>query len=410
MKTKLILLIFSLALLAMGTSVRAQYILEGYLVFGAENNPGLKAKFQEYQSALEKVPQASSLPDPLFTFGYFVSPVETRVGPQRAKFSLTQALPWFGTLNARKSAAEAGAEVKFESFIKSRNDYFLKVRLAYYDLYELEQSIRVSEENLEILNTREKVVLKKYEGGLASMVDVLRVQMMITERATNIQILKEDRKYQKEMFNLLLNKEATERVEVDFQLLFPETDYLINRDSLSRNPAITMIEAQKNAERKLLEVDKFASKPNIGFGLDYVAVGPAISDIPGSGKDVLMPMVNLSLPIYGKKNKSRIRERELKLESLDSYRQDLQNKLESELSSAHNAYEDSERKFVLYIELTEKADQALRVLLTEYASANKGFEEVLRMQQLLLEYELALEKSVVKRFKAEARLNFIFNK
>merc|ERR1711974_383443 len=47
---------------------------------------------------MQKVAQVNNLPDPTFSFGYFISPVETRVGPQRAKVGLTQMFPWFGTL------------------------------------------------------------------------------------------------------------------------------------------------------------------------------------------------------------------------------------------------------------------------------------------------------------------------
>jgi outer membrane protein TolC len=62
----------------------SQGIPEQYLTTAANNNPELKASFNEYMAALEKVPQVKSLPDPRFAFGYFIQPVETRVGPQQA--------------------------------------------------------------------------------------------------------------------------------------------------------------------------------------------------------------------------------------------------------------------------------------------------------------------------------------
>ena len=396
--------------LILGSSLCANsQSLEEYLEIGAENNPGLKAKFQEYQSALERIPQASSLPDPLFTFGYFVSPVETRVGPQQAKLGVMQMLPWFGSLQARSSASEATAQVKYELFIQARNEYFLKVKLGYYDLYAVNQGLRISLENLEILKSWENQVIKKFEGGLTGMVDVLRVQMMITELESRIEGLEQEIKDSKEVFNLLLNRDASFEVELDQQLLFPRTTFKANPDSLIRNPSMQVLESRRLAEERLLEADNLSNRPNIGLGFDYVAVGPAIADIPDSGKDAFMPMVSLSLPIYGKKNRAKILERQLSLESLDLYQQDLENKLESELTYSLNSYEDAERDYILYSTLADQADQAIRVLVADYTSANKDFEEVLRMQQQVLRYELALEKSIADRYKAEARLNYIFN-
>jgi cobalt-zinc-cadmium efflux system outer membrane protein len=59
----------------------------------ARHNPGLRAAFERWKADLERIPQARSLPDPRFTYGYFIERVETRVGPQRHRFSLQQMLP-----------------------------------------------------------------------------------------------------------------------------------------------------------------------------------------------------------------------------------------------------------------------------------------------------------------------------
>ena len=64
-----------------------------YLAYAALNNAGLKAAFEQWKAAVEQVPQAESLPDPKFTYGYFINEVETRVGPQRQKFGIMQVFP-----------------------------------------------------------------------------------------------------------------------------------------------------------------------------------------------------------------------------------------------------------------------------------------------------------------------------
>ena len=68
-------------------SISIAQSLDDYLVEGAENNPGLKSSYFNFEAAMQKTAQVKALPDLALSFGYFVSPVETRVGPQRAKFS-----------------------------------------------------------------------------------------------------------------------------------------------------------------------------------------------------------------------------------------------------------------------------------------------------------------------------------
>ena len=80
----------------------AQQELESYLLVAAAHNPGLKAKFNDYMASLELAPQVKALPDPTVSFGYFISPVETRVGPQQFKISASQMFPWFGSRRAKE--------------------------------------------------------------------------------------------------------------------------------------------------------------------------------------------------------------------------------------------------------------------------------------------------------------------
>jgi len=90
--------------------------LEDLQHLAAENNLELKAQFKRFEAQLEDITQAKSWQDPNLSFGYFISPIETRVGPQIARFSLTQKLPWFGTYKAKGNIAAFRAEAEFEKF------------------------------------------------------------------------------------------------------------------------------------------------------------------------------------------------------------------------------------------------------------------------------------------------------
>ncbi len=127
--------IFTLLLSCSTAALEAQ-IPNSYLKQAAENNPGLQAKYAAFEAALQRVAQVNALPDPTLSFGYFISPVETRVGAQRARFSLTQMFPWFGTLAAQESRATLAAEAKYQEFLNAKNEIYYKVKAAWYPLYE----------------------------------------------------------------------------------------------------------------------------------------------------------------------------------------------------------------------------------------------------------------------------------
>ena len=69
--------------------------------------------------------------------------------------------------------------------------------------------------------------------------------------------------------------------------------------------------------------------PSIALGLDYVIVSERTDmDLPENGKDVIMPMVSFSIPLFTKKYKSIDKQYDLESESLIQKRDAAQNNLE----------------------------------------------------------------------------------
>ncbi len=186
----------------------SQQELRAYLQTAAQNNPGLKAKFREYLAAVEIVPQVGALPDPVVAFGYYVSAVETRVGPQRFRASAAQPFPWPGLLGAKEDVATEMAKSKLEAFEDFKSKLFYDVKSTYYNLYFLQKGIDITVENMDILNTFKQLALIKLEAGQASAVDELRVEMEIADLENQLAFL-QDSKYEMQIrFNNLLNVTA----------------------------------------------------------------------------------------------------------------------------------------------------------------------------------------------------------
>src|SRR5690606_3042199 len=162
------------------------------------------ASYAEFEAAMQKAPQVSSLPDPTLTMSAFGKMIETRLGRQEAKFSLMQMFPWFGTLKAQKDATTLMAEANFQQYLDVREELFLEVKTVYAEMYELEKTIRFQEENMEVLNTFRELALSKFRNGKAAMVDVVRVDMKRNETETEISLLKDKKESVKYRFNALL--------------------------------------------------------------------------------------------------------------------------------------------------------------------------------------------------------------
>ena len=138
--------------------------LAAYLEIAAMKNPGVQKTLLEYQAALQKVPQVSSLPDPELSAGMFLKPMELMTGNQVADFRLMLMFPWFGVLRSAKDEMSLMAKAKYELFRDAKAQVSYDVQRTWYELFKVREEIRISEKNIEILRAIERLSLVKYKS------------------------------------------------------------------------------------------------------------------------------------------------------------------------------------------------------------------------------------------------------
>lgn len=403
---KITIILLSIILYLSGYS---QSIPEQYLTTAANNNPELKARFNEYMAALEVIPQVKSLPDPRFAFGYFIQPVETRVGPQQAKISIDQMFPWFGQLKANESVAVEQAKAKYEVFEEARSILFFEVKSAYYDLYFIQKAINITLENINILNTFSELSLIKIEAGLSSSVDQLRIDMEIADMENQLALLKDQVLFQTVAFNNLLDVNSD--VPISFPDILPDSDLELSQQNvldsiMQNNHQLVKLDYELNAFKNKEVAARKMGSPNINIGFDYMFVGK--SNNPSlesgmSGKDAIMfPRIGLTLPLYRKKYKAMVQETVYRQQAVSDRKVAKFNALETLLEKAFKEYRDANRRLDLYLRQTALAHQAMQILQTDYATNSRDFEEVLRMEKRVLKYALELEKARTDKNAAKA--------
>ena len=361
--------------------------LTDYYGVAADNNPELKAKYKEFEASLQKLPQVSSLPDPNLSLGYFISPVETRVGPQNMKFSLTQMFPWFGTLKAQKNVAALLADSKYQAFLNTKNQLFSQVAAVYYPLYELQNLKIIEQENIKILESYQKIASAKFENGKGNLVDILRVDIMIKDAQTNLEILNKKEPALTSWFNSILNRKYNEQVVVLKEIEVVELPLQYRKDSISQNPLLIELDLKKQASNAAVEVARKQGLPKLGVGVDYVIVDKGMNNSTDSGKDVIMPMVTLSLPIFRKKYTAATSEAKLMEVSYSFQKTAVENKLNGTYYKLIFELEKEKDLLHFYSNQVFTLSKSLNLLFSYYSNANKDFEEVLRMQQELLKYK-----------------------
>ncbi|WP_157464717.1 TolC family protein [Balneola vulgaris] len=403
---------YMLIILLLSSTLNAQN-LESYQQEAAQNNPELKASFNRYLSELENGPQVGALPDPEVAFAYFISPIETRVGPQKARVSVTQMFPWFGSLSEKRLVSEANAKAQFEQFQEQRNRIFYQMEMIWSDLFEVEQQIRIAEEHLSIINTLLEVSLSRYENGLTSQVDVLRAQIEQEDLKTQIELLKDNRGLMIERFNEFRNVDKSSEViipdNLSMSMLTKDKDDL-RLTIIQKNPNLNKLRYREEASKEMVSLADRDGKPSFGIGFDYIATGERsdVANLPDNGKDAFVARASFKIPLFRNKYNAKVQQAELNLNTVQQDIITLENKLETDLLTALRDRNDAQRRFNLYhTKQIQRVEQAINILMESYSTDASDFEEILRLQRKLLEYQLKRIQASADLYMANSYINYL---
>ena len=386
--------------------------LDEYLAIAMKRNPGLRSAFNRWIADLKKSDYVGSLPDPMFSYAYFVENVETRVGPQEHRFSLRQSFPWFGTLGAKEDMAFAMSQASYQRYQSAKFRLFFEVKAAYYDYYFLGQNLLITAENLDLLAFWESIAQSKYKVGLKQHPDVIKAQVELGRLEDYLRTLQEQRVPKASRLRALLNLPADFDLPIPMSIIVVEVH--LHEDSvtnmiLRHNPDLRAMSHVTESERA---GERLAGKqilPSFSIGVDYIQTGEALNpSMEDSGKDPWMIGASISLPIWFGKNSARKNEAKARRRVAEYNLHDSENRLLAVSDQLLFEYSDALRKTQLYRDgLVPKAEQSLNAVYTAYQAGEMDFLNVLDAQRQLLDFQLTVSREESRLATLRAQLEML---
>jgi outer membrane protein TolC len=384
--------------------------LEKLIEDALANSPEIQKFELQYAIASEKVNEVNVLPNTEFGVGYFVSEPETRTGAQRFRVSAKQMIPWFGNITARENYVSSLADAKFEDIVIAKRTLVASVSQSYYNLYANELKQEVLLENIKLLETYETLALTSVEVGKASAVDVLRLQMRQNELEQLKQVLEQQYLAEQTVLNKLLNRDKNLAIVANYEWIIPSESALINAENLELHPELLKYDKlYKSVEQSEL-LNQKESNPMLGFGLDYIAVSERPNmNFSDNGKDIIMPMLTLSIPIFNKKYKSQTKQNELRQQEIISQKQERLNMLQTRLDRAIKERVSARISYATQGKNLEQAKNAESILVRNYETGTIDFNDVLDIQELQLKFQMNQVESVKSYYVQSTIINYLTN-
>ena len=400
--------------LAQSYSTNGDGALEVLIEKALDRNPAIRESLARYRAARQRIPQATSLPDPVLDVTQYARTPETRVGPQTTMLSISQTFPWFGKLSDQGKVATKEAAAWRESHEARKAEVVRQVKLAYYDLAYIDRAIRITEEDHELLRYFETLAQARYSQGVGLQQAVVKLQTELTRDLNRLETLRSRRVDAEAALNTLVDRPPETPIPRASPAQRPTVDLKLEnlyRTARSRRPEVKAAFLRIEKDEKRIQLSRRNYWPDVTVGAGFVNVAgrsdPAarLNPPPDEGKNIYSFSVGVNLPIFRRKYDAAVLEAtEDFLAARERYRSTV-NQVEVSIRSVGFRARTIEQQIGLFEDvLLPQAEQALRSSEAAYSTGTLGILDLLDSERVLLEVRLGLAQFDSDYMKALAEM------
>lgn len=365
-----------------------------YIAEAIRNNPGLKSEYQAYQAQMANAQGAGVLSDPQLSVGLFPQAMHHVNGKQLATITIMQMFPWFGTLKAGREQMEYKAQEAYQKFREKSLSTAFNVEKQWYSILATQEKVKAIKQKRTLLNDIKKVAIYLYKNYTAGrdtkMSDQLRLDAEEERLKEQTESLETQLTLQKQQFNITLHRQPNAALSLPDSIPLRQMPTFNWTEIERNNPKLAQYSAIQKAFKSQEEQTRAKGMPMIGVGLQYMLNGkvdmPMMSNM--NGKDMVMPMVSVTIPIYRKKITSAIHSAQLMERSAAYNYQSQLDALQSTYLSIEQRADDIKRKLKLYESEVSLLNRTLELMQKEYATGATSLTDILQTTRESIDYDL----------------------
>ncbi|GBD95098.1 cobalt-zinc-cadmium resistance protein CzcC precursor [bacterium BMS3Abin05] len=391
--------------------------LERFIQMGLQNNPGLKSAKYSVDAGRSKIPQAGALPDPVLSVNLMNLPVNTFVFDQEPmtgkQFALMQKIPFSGKLGLKKEIARESFERQKFRLKELENQLKLAIKKTYFSLFAVDQTLIVTEKNMQLLQQFERIAETRYAVGKGLQQDVLKAQVERSKLLDQKISLRQKRRSLQAKLNSLVNRPAGKPIGKIRSIRMDSLSE--NRQNLKKlviknRPFLKMLRAQIRQSGEMIRLARKNFLPDFSLGIAYTQRNRLRNGMPGV--DYVSAMVSVNLPVYfPKKQSKKLEETRLQKRSIEESYQNALNNIDFQIENTLALMEKNKRRLALLkTGIIPQASQSLNAALMGYQVGKVDFLTLLNNQRTLFSYEIQYDQVLADFEKNLAELEAIVGK
>lgn len=400
MKSLVVVLLFVSTLLALPAEIQK------YRDELVENHPLLIGLEEEIQRNKKEETLATRQPDLMVGGALALSPIETRVGPQRGVLTVSQKLLFPSLLRAKKATIQSKESILQTRILAHTAILTAEMLTHILNMYEIENKIVLLRDYNRLIKTRVDVVEARYISNSTGRRAVISAELELIRNEDKIKKLEKMKGDKVIAFNTLLGYEKGSDVSVPTELLTIIVPSMDTYQDL--NPQLKLFDTRIATAVEKVQLEKELLFPGLTIGGKYLFNGESdMKPAPmENGKDAFQVFVSAPVPFKKRKNSLRVSVQQQKILELKAEKEALDRSLSKQIETLYSALDEEERRVTLSTDrvlpkLIELQENSLEL----YSTGKLRFHELILVERELMMEKILLLSSRVLQMKIKVEIN-----
>ncbi|MBL4688119.1 MAG: TolC family protein [Nannocystaceae bacterium] len=373
---------------------------EAYVQIALKRSPAIRAAAFKVDRLTERIPQATSLDDPMLSVVPIGEMAETAEGQVGLMSRVSQKLPYPGKLDAKGRIAQQAVAMAVQELNDTRLRIVADTRRAYWSYYFTTRGIEVVQKDRDLIRQFRDVAEAKYKAGTATQQDVLRASVELSNLDNELLTLRQRQTTAVAMLNRLLdrpiNAPLPEPRTIELKRISLQLDKLL-ADAAIYNPRLKKIHERIQMSREQLQLARLGRRPDLTVSLSYNAVDSSGTAPSATGEDQWWLGFGINLPIWAAKLDAAEQEALKGMFQGIAELTDESNAIAFRIQDALVKVETQQRQVILFRDvIIPQARQTVEASDSGYRAGKTDFLTLVDNWRKLLDFQLLYHRSLAQ--------------
>ena len=336
--------------------------------------------------------------------GILTRPMELLMGDQRFSFSAMQMIPRNALFRLEREELSKMKWVDQSLLDEAALMIRKELSMAWIERVALEHEMLLMDQSIILMKQMKEVAESRIKSGESSS-DWLRLDIRLLEMQDE-HVAMEDKieAIDYRIWNIV-GDSLRKPIPVSDSLIYTPFDIQTESPDFSSHPSVTMLQNESEAALVRMRMSSQMLRPMFGVGVQYIPLKPSSSmDIMSEGKDMIMPMLRVSIPVS--RSTLKLAADVSKSESLTYQRESLNriSELKTEWASIVSDIRQARRNILTAKQQELLSRQLFENMKRDYESGMGSIEMLIDMQNMLLMYRMNALEATLRHQMALARL------